>query len=570
MKVPFPQIDLPRGISGGSDAWDDVQAGVLLLDDYFNLPLFGDFVDYFNDNNIDSAVWLDWGGAEVVNVNSQLEMTILSGGGNYQGMETKELYKLTDSSVFVEVKSAGNQALGSLEVTFSLFRDTSTKIFFLIAGNNLIAYKKIANSNVYITQTSYNSTTQKYLRLREESGVTYWEYSANATSWTTLHSEATPFPMGAMQLELVAGVYANEATSTLVIYDNINSLPGGGSFSQSCTETIVLNDSSFRTPSKRLIDALVLVDTVRKTPSRTLIDAFTLVDTVRRTTTRTLTDSIALVDTFAGKITARLLSEAISLVDTVSKTTSRTITEAISLVDTIIRTTTRRLTEVITLQDVFAGVKITTKALVETLVLVDTMAKFTSRTISETVILIDTMIRTTTRLFTEAIVVVDTVRKVAGKSLTEAIVLVDSIAKLTTRRLIEAIVVVDTVIRTSTRRFLEAITLIDTFAFSRIIARAFTEALSLTDSIAKTASKVARETITVVDSFLGEVIVLVIKSIGNWIAYSLTGLAKILRFGNKTHTLSTTKQSHVLLLSERSFTVSTTDITHTNRTNKTP
>ncbi len=227
MKIPFPQFDLPGRLSGASDAWD-TEAGAIFSDEYFALPKFETFVDNFDDNNLDAAQWFNWGGAEVVNANQQLEMTILSGAANYQGVESVKYYRLKESSVSIQITNAGNQALTSLEVTFSLFKDTATKVFFLIAGNNLIAYKRISNSNVYITQTGYNSTTQKYLRIRETAGVTYWEYSANGTAWTTLHSEATPFVMEQMKLELVSGVYATEATSTLVIYDNLNFVPASG------------------------------------------------------------------------------------------------------------------------------------------------------------------------------------------------------------------------------------------------------------------------------------------------------------------------------------------------------
>lgn len=227
MKIPFPQFDLPGRISGASDAWD-TDAGAIFSDEYFSLDPFSGFIDNFDDNNLDATKWFNWGGAEVVNANQQLEISILSGGANYQGIESVEYYRLRDSSVSIEVKNAGNQALTSLEVTFSIFKDTATKVFFLISGNNLIAYKRISNANVYITQTAYNSTTQKYLRIRESEGVTYWEYSGNGTSWTTLHSEATPFVMEQMKLELVAGVYATEATSTLVIYDNLNFVPVAG------------------------------------------------------------------------------------------------------------------------------------------------------------------------------------------------------------------------------------------------------------------------------------------------------------------------------------------------------
>ncbi len=36
MKIPSPQFDLPRNLSGGSDAWDEVQGGVVLSNDFFD------------------------------------------------------------------------------------------------------------------------------------------------------------------------------------------------------------------------------------------------------------------------------------------------------------------------------------------------------------------------------------------------------------------------------------------------------------------------------------------------------------------------------------------------------
>jgi hypothetical protein len=41
MPVKFPQADLPRGIRGGSDQWDQPQASPILLDDYFPAPILG-------------------------------------------------------------------------------------------------------------------------------------------------------------------------------------------------------------------------------------------------------------------------------------------------------------------------------------------------------------------------------------------------------------------------------------------------------------------------------------------------------------------------------------------------
>lgn len=575
MKIPFPQTEL-RGTRGGSDTWDDQSAGVIISDEYFGLEKIGTVIDDFNDNSIDLAKWYTYlNAATITETGQRIEINLTPNTVGAEGdLISAGDFTLRSSSVFVTFLQAATPGVDSL---FSVQSEPGNRLMWLLTATTAQAYVQDGYSTIS-SGSSIGITPGASLafRIREILGRVYFDYSIDGgATWTNSHSESVsniPWEIGDISALVAAYEYSGTGATTqsVSVFDNFNILAGGGSFSQTCTETIVLNDSVLRTTSRRLTDAIVIVDTVRKLPSRTLIDALTIVDTIRKTSSRSLIDSLTLVDTVAGKITARLFTEAIVLVDTVSKSTSRLITEVVTLVDSIIRTTTRTFTEAIALVDTFAGIKITTKALVESIVLVDTMTKFTSRTITETLILVDTLRRTTTRLFTEAITLVDTVAKAAGRSFTEVISLVDTVAKLTTRRLTEAIVLVDTVIRTTTRRFLEAITLVDTFAFSRILSRSYSETITLADSIAKTTSKVARETITLVDTFLGEIVVLVIKSIGNWILYALTGLNKILKLESKAHTLSTTKQSHMVLLSERSFTVSATKTTHTNRSNTTP
>lgn len=180
--------------------------------------------DNFDDNSIDTTTkWFNWGDTEIVETNNRLEIDVLSGGANYQGIESKYFKDFTGSSVSIELINAGNQALGSLEVLFGI-TDSSTdnKLFFLVTGGNLVAYRKVGGSNGYITQATYNSTTHKYLRLRESAGTSYWEYSANGTSWTALHSETNPITLTSMKTELVAGVYSTEATPTEIIFDSYN------------------------------------------------------------------------------------------------------------------------------------------------------------------------------------------------------------------------------------------------------------------------------------------------------------------------------------------------------------
>lgn len=236
--------------------------------------------------------------------------------------------------------------------------------------------------------------------------------------------------------------------------------------------------------------------------------------------------------TSSGTAYTQSCVEAITLVDVITRTSSRQLIEAVVVVDNIFKTASRPLLEAI--------------------IVVDLVSKSTSRTITEAIILVDTVRKTSTRLLTEALVVVDNLSKTSGRTLTEAVILVDTITKTTTRTLTEAI------------------TIVDTFAFSRVIARSFIEAITIVDTIRKTVSRRIIESLTIVDTLLSDLITLTIKSIGNWIVYSLLGLNKTVKEERKSHTLSTRKQTHVVLLSQRSFTASATNITTIIRSNKTP
>lgn len=181
--------------------------------------------DNFNDDSLDETTkWYNWGGAEVDETNNQLEFSVLSGGGNYHGIEGKYFKDLTSSSISIELVNAGNQSLASLEVVFSAFVDSNNSIFMLVTNNALIAYRQLSGSNQYITQTTYNPSNHKYLRLREAAGTAYWEHSANGVTWNTLHSETNPMALTSVKTGVVCGVYANEASSTTVIFDNYNVL----------------------------------------------------------------------------------------------------------------------------------------------------------------------------------------------------------------------------------------------------------------------------------------------------------------------------------------------------------
>lgn len=287
--------------------------------------------DDFNDNNLSAATWLNWGGAEVVNTNQRLEISVLSGGANYQGMETIGTYDLTGSEARIAILDAGNQALASLEVSFSVRQDTANTVFLLVSGNNLIAYRKVSGVNQYITQVAYTASTVKYIRFRELSGTLYWEYSANGHSWTTLHSETSPITVSAVGLEIVAGVYATEATGTTVIFDNLNIF----AFEFSDSVAITENVTPLRILNQSVSDTLTLTEnvTLLRSVDQSVFDAVAITESV---TAERITGALTV-----SVFDALTITEAVTLLETsfVSAVDTLTITESVTLLNTITQVT---------------------------------------------------------------------------------------------------------------------------------------------------------------------------------------------------------------------------------------
>jgi len=186
--------------------------------------------DSFNDNSL-AAVWAFWGGTTNAEANTNIEITSVLAGA-YGGMDSGiSVFDATGGFASVQVKDAGNQALASLEVyPIQLDQDATNNVFFLIAGNALYAYKTVAGTPTQLATVAYNSSTMKYVRIREAGGTTFWQYSANGLYWATLHSAANPITMTAVSVQVFIGTYAVELSTTTVKFDNFNIRPNSGSF----------------------------------------------------------------------------------------------------------------------------------------------------------------------------------------------------------------------------------------------------------------------------------------------------------------------------------------------------
>lgn len=288
-------------------------------------------------------------------------------------------------------------------------------------------------------------------------------------------------------------------------------VPGGTSYSQTLTESIILNDALIRGPSRTLSEVVTLVDSVIKTTSRTLSEAIVLVDSVLKTPVKVLTDVVTLVDSLI-KTPGKVLSEAIVLVDTVIRDISRILSEVITIVDTVLKSVSRTLSDVVTLVDTF--VKGRSATLTETVTIVDTLERSITHVLTEVITIVDTVIKTPARTLSEAITLVDSVIKNGVKNLTETVTLVDSVVRTMARTLSEAITIDDRIVRSVSRTLSEVVTLVDTLVTitGNTYTKVLEETIVINDAIVRGIGKVLTETIRMRDTLFRNFV----RAIGSW------------------------------------------------------
>lgn len=199
--------------------------------------LISTLTDNFNDNSLDAAKWFTYTeGGTVLETNNQIEITTdLNGGEN--DLIAQNTYDLTGSQATIKIVDAGNQALASWEAFLLWLQKDSTHFFhFDINQNTIYAQYKNGGSTIEVASASYVAATFRYLRIREASGTTYWDYSSNGTTWTNMASVANPFVITSM-LPVVQTLIGAEASTTTAKVDDFNILPSGYS-----GQVIIMND----------------------------------------------------------------------------------------------------------------------------------------------------------------------------------------------------------------------------------------------------------------------------------------------------------------------------------------
>ena len=161
-------------------------------------------------------------GARVRERNGQLELDIPQSSNAYVGYTSVSHYDAVDSHLSVQLKSAGNQALSSLEAVTSLRKDPSNRVSVVVGNHLLTVRKTVAAVQTNLYSTAYDPIAMAYLRIREAQGVTFFEVAPDGVTYSPLYLVADPFDLSVVTVTLSAGTFRDETSNSLVVFDNVN------------------------------------------------------------------------------------------------------------------------------------------------------------------------------------------------------------------------------------------------------------------------------------------------------------------------------------------------------------
>ncbi|MDP2272812.1 MAG: hypothetical protein Q8N23_27475 [Archangium sp.] len=180
--------------------------------------------DDFTSGRFEPSIWASPGPNCSV-VNQQFHATTAPGAVNFARVYSRRRYDLIDSELRLELISAGNQSLATMQaLAGGCDFATGLRCLYLTVGNGQV-HVQMSDDTTYSAPLGYFPLQNfRAVRLREQAGTLFLEARNADAGFQQLGSVPTPLASywRDMRIGLGAGTYGAEATSSTVIWDNVN------------------------------------------------------------------------------------------------------------------------------------------------------------------------------------------------------------------------------------------------------------------------------------------------------------------------------------------------------------
>ncbi len=190
------------------------------------IPKVSALKENFNSGGFDASVWGFVDSTCSVS-NGRLQASTVADSGFYGGIFSARRYDLTDSDLRVELASAGNQNLGSMQAFAQVchFPGDDPCLSILAQGGTVyVQYGVNAIGSYTAIIGPFPFSNLRHFRMRESASTLYLDLQDDAGTYVNLGSAMTPArtSMQDVTAGFGAGTYQPEATSTTIRWDNIN------------------------------------------------------------------------------------------------------------------------------------------------------------------------------------------------------------------------------------------------------------------------------------------------------------------------------------------------------------
>ena len=182
--------------------------------------------DDFNDGVKDSGKWI-YGSRGVSETAGTLHIPpYLDSNAVYTGVTSKEAYSLVGSSSVVQVNRVPSGAQSEVWFELQMPNDRFTKLSIVYSASRILFRSDVGGVND-TTSATFNPTTDRWWRIRESGGTTFWDTSPDGANWTTRKTKGSVSALSTVVVKIRAGQYASSTSPGDAIFDSFN-LPAGG------------------------------------------------------------------------------------------------------------------------------------------------------------------------------------------------------------------------------------------------------------------------------------------------------------------------------------------------------
>lgn len=151
-------------------------------------------------------------------------------------------YDLTASYFGAALITPPNVGLGSTQAHIRVFLDDNNYIIYGWQNGILRSERKVAAVSTYVNGPAFDAVAHKFIRLREAAGTTYYEGSADGTTWANvMPSVANPFALTSLQLGIQSGYWDAETAPGTSTWGGVNNYPSGVSTATTVSNSITLS-----------------------------------------------------------------------------------------------------------------------------------------------------------------------------------------------------------------------------------------------------------------------------------------------------------------------------------------